>query len=459
MNDTSWYQKLLRRVGLAGQPEVITTENVSQETKKTIRWGAWVFWLGMGAFLLWAFFAPLDAGVPGNGVVMVGSKRKTIQHLHGGIVQEIAVHEGDLVPAGAVLVRLNDTDVKAQHDIVQLQYAQMLAMKSRLLAERDKTAQVTYPEELHEMAKSVPQIAETMQSQIGLFEARRAAMTGEMQTMDTMIQGMQSNIRGLNAIQGGKGAQLNALNKELSAYRTLAEEGFAPKSKVHDLERVVADISGTRGNDAAQVARMQAAISELRLKKLQRELDQSKEVNLQLAEVQKEVSVLQDRYKSALDAYERATIRSPIEGHVVGLNVATIGGVIRPGERIMDIVPQGDKLVIEAQFPVNLINTVKVGSLVTVNFQILLGGGKSPAIEGKLVQISADRMSDPRTGYPYYEGRIEITPKGEEELRKNHIVPQPGMQAAVIVRTGERTLVQYLIDPLVTRLSTGLREQ
>ena len=122
-------------------------------------------------------------------------------------------------------------------------------------------------------------------------------------------------------------------------------------------------------------------------------------------------------------------------------------------------MPQGDKLVIEAQFPVNLINTVKVGSLVTVNFQILLGGGKSPAIEGKLVQISADRMSDPRTGHPYYQGRIEITPKGEEDLRANNIVPQPGMQAAVIVRTGERTLMQYLIDPLRTRLSTGLREQ
>lgn len=397
--------------------------------------------------------------MPGNGVVMVGSKRKTIQHLHGGIVQEIAVKEGDLVPEGAVLVRLNDTDVKAQHDILQLQYAQMLAMKTRLQAERDHAEQVTYPKELQEMAETVPQVAETMRSQTGLFVARREAMAGEMKTMDTMIQGMQSNIRGLNSIQSGKSAQLNALNKDLSAYRTLAAEGFAPQSRVHELERAVADVSGTRGNDAAQVARMQAAISELRLKKLQYDLDRMKEVELQLAEAQKEVSVLQDRYKSALDAYERATIRSPIEGHVVGLSVATIGGVIRPGERIMDIVPQGDKLVIEAQLPVNLINTVKVGSLVTVNFQILLGGGKSPAIEGELMQVSADRMTDPKTGFPYYEARIEITPNGEEELRKNHIVPQPGMQVGVIVRTGERTLMRYLIDPLITRLSTGLREQ
>lgn len=459
MNDKPWYQKILRRIGFSEQAATISSESVGEETQKTIRWGKWVFWGGMGALFLWAAFAPLDAGVPGNGVVMVGSKRKTIQHLHGGIVQEIAVHEGDLVPAGAVLVRLNDTDVKAQHDILQLQYAQMLAMKSRLQAERDRANAVSYPEELQEMAKTVPQVAEAMQSQTGLFEARRSAMSGEIKTMDAMIQGMQSNIQGLHSIQSGKSAQLNALNKELTAYRALAAEGFAPKTRVHDLERAVADLSGTRGNDVAQVARMQAAISELRLKKLQRELDHNKEVELQLAEVQKEVSVLQDKYKSALDAYERSTIRSPIEGHVVGLSVATIGGVIRPGERIMDIVPQGDKLVIEAQLPVNLINTVKVGSLVTVNFQILLGGGKSPAIEGKLVQVSADRMTDPKTGFPYYEARIEITPNGEEELRKNNIVPQPGMQAGVIVRTGERTLLQYLIDPLVTRLSTGLREQ
>lgn len=460
MNDNkSWYQKLLQRLGLSGRGEALSDDAVARETRKTIRLGAWVFWLGLGAFLLWACFAPLDSGVPGNGVVIVGSKRKTIQHLHGGIVQEIAVHEGDLVPAGAVLVRLNDTDVKAQHDIVQQQYAQMLAMQSRLQAERDKAKQITFPVELQEMGEQVPQIAETMRAQTSLFEARRSALMGEFKTMDSMIQGLQSNIRGLNSIQGGKSAQLSALNKELAAYRELAAEGFAPRSKVHDLERAVADVSGTRGNDAAQVARMQAGISELQLKKLQRELDQNKEVGLQLAEVQKEVAVQHDRYKSALEAYERATIRSPIEGHVVGLNVATIGGVIRSGEHIMDIVPQGDKLVIEAQFPVNLINTVKVGSLVTVNFQILLGGGKSPAIEGKLVQLSADRMTDPRTGFPYYQGRIEITPKGEEELRANNIVPQPGMQAAVIVRTGERTLMQYLIDPLVTRLSTGLREQ
>ena len=272
MNNQSWYQKLLQRMGFAGQGEAITSETVTQETQKTIRWGKWVFWGGLGAFLLWAVFAPLDAGVPGNGVVMVGSKRKTIQHLHGGIVQEIAVKEGDLVPEGAVLVRLNDTDVKAQHDILQLQYAQMLAMKTRLQAERDHAEQVTYPKELQEMAETVPQVAETMRSQTGLFVARREAMAGEMKTMDTMIQGMQSNIRGLNSIQSGKSAQLNALNKDLSAYRTLAAEGFAPQSRVHELERAVADVSGTRGNDAAQVARMQAAISELRLKKLQYDL-------------------------------------------------------------------------------------------------------------------------------------------------------------------------------------------
>ena len=143
---------------------------------------------------------------------------------------------------------------------------------------------------------------------------------------------------------------------------------------------------------------------------------------------------------------------------MVGLEAHTVGGVIRPGDRIMDIVPEGDVLVVEAQLPVNLIDKIHVGQLATMHFQVVLGGGAQPAIEGKLVQVSADRLTDPRTGTPYYAARIQITEKGEEVLRKHKLIPQAGMQADVVVITGERTVLQYLLRPLISRVGAGMKE-
>ena len=232
-----------------------------------------------------------------------------------------------------------------------------------------------------------------------------------------------------------------------------------PRNKLYDLERVVADLSGTRGSDLAQVARSQAAINEMQLRKIQRLQDFRKEVEGRLADAQREVASLEDKLKALSDEYARMEIKAPIAGHVVGMEMTTLGGVIRGGERIMDIVPQGDVLLVEAQLPVNLINKVQVGQLATIHFQIVLSGGSAPSIEGKLIQVSADRMTDPRSGHPYYSARIEITPKGEEALRKYKITPQPGMQTDVIVLTGERTFLQYLAKPLMSRLALGMKEQ
>ena len=213
------------------------------------------------------------------------------------------------------------------------------------------------------------------------------------------------------------------------------------------------------GNDISQIARARSSISELNLRKLQRQQDYRKEVESSLADVQRDSMSLQDKLMAISDEYERTEIRAPISGYVVGLDVTTVGGVIRGGDKLLDIVPEGDMLVVEAQIPVNLINKVHVGQLATIHFQIILAGGAAPAIEGKLMQISADRLLDPRTGHPYYSARVAITPKGEAEMRKHKITPQPGMQTDVVILTGERTFLQYLIQPLRSRLALGMKEQ
>lgn len=435
------------------------SQGLDTDEKSVIRFGMMTLIIGFGGFMLWAALAPLDEGIPGGGVVSVDTKRKTIQHLRGGIVEAISVREGDHVKAGDVLLRLNDTDLKAQLEIVQGQYYQVKAQETRLRAERDGKTTVEFPEDLAQAGKTDPRADEAMRAQLQLFQARKSSQASELGAMDESITGLVQQIKGMESVQAGKKTQIDLINKELNSLRDLANEGFVPRNKLYDMERVLADLSGTRGDDLARIARAQSAIAETKLRKIQRIQEFRKEVETQLADVQREVGSQSDKLTAVKEEFERTVIKAPTDGAVVAMEAHTIGGVIRPGERIMDIVPEGDALVIEAQLPVNLIDKIQVGQLATIHLQIIVGGGANPTIEGKLTKVSADRLTDPRTGMPYYSARIEITQNGEAELIKHKIKPQPGMQADVVIKTGERTLLQYLMKPLMSRISAGMKEQ
>lgn len=438
---------------LEGLPARLDTDD-----QPVLRFGLLTLVLGLGGFLLWAALAPLDEGVPGSGVLSVGSKRKTIQHLRGGIVEKIEVREGSKVNAGDVLLRLNDKETRAQLDIVRGQYWSALAVENRLLAERDGLSKVNFAVDLLTAAKTDPRAADAMAAQTQLFSARRAALLSELGSMDESVGGLNEQIRGLQSVEAGKKTQIVLLEKEIGALRGLVEEGFVPRNRLYELERIHADLSGTRGGDLASIARAKAGISEVQLRKTQRRQEFMREVESQMTEVQRDVGSLSDRLKALSDEFERTVIKAPTSGYVVGLEMHTLGGVVRPGERIMDIVPEGDVLVVEAQLPVNLIDKVHVGQLANVYFQIVMAGGRQPPIQGRLVQVSADRLTDQRTGAPYFLARIEITPEGEAELRRHEIVPQAGMQTDVVIVTGERTLLQYLLRPLTSRIFGGMKE-
>lgn len=431
---------------------------VDTDERPVVRFGMLTLGIGFCGFLLWAGLAPLDEGVPGTGIVSVDTKRKTIQHLKGGIVEAIEVREGARVKAGDVLLRLNDKEIKAQLDMTRGQYWAVKAIESRLLAERDGRSSVVFPVAMIEAAKTDPRAAEAMSAQTRLFVARRSALQSEMGTMDESIAGLNEQIRGLQSVEIGKKTQIDLLEKEVRSLRGLVEEGFVPRNRLYELERALADLTGTRGNDLASVARAKAGISEIQLKKLQRQQDFRKEVESQITDVQRDVGTQQDRLTALSDEFERTVIKAPTDGAVVGLEAHTIGGVIRPGDRIMDIVPEGDALIVEAQLPVNLIDKVQVGQFANIHFQIVLAGGRQPAIQGKLVQVSADRLTDQRSGAPYYSARIQITPEGEAELHRHQVTPQAGMQTDVVIITGERTVLQYLMRPLLSRLTSGMKE-
>lgn len=453
------YDRLVKKIEGSAEPEGLEMKpkKVESDEKSVVRFGMLTLIVGFGGFLLWAALAPLDEGVPGMGVVSVDSKRKTIQHLRGGIVASIHVRDGDRVKTGDELVRLVDTDIKAQLDIVRGQYYSVKATEHRLLAERDNKPTIVFPADLLAAAGD-PRAAEAMRSQSQLFVARRSSLMNELGSMDEAIAGLNDQIQGLRSLEAGKSSQIKLLEKELSSIRGLVEEGFVPRNKLYELERVHADLSGTRGGDLASIARAQSSINEVRLRKLQRQQDFRKEVETQMTEVQREAGAQLERMTALTDEFERTVIKAPTDGYVVGLEAHTIGGVIRPGDRIMDIVPEGDKLVIEAQLPVNLIDKVHVGQKANMHLQIVLAGGAQPTIEGEVAHVSADALTDQRTGHSYFAARIQITPAGEKTILKHKIKTQPGMQADVVVVTGERSVLQYLMRPLTSRLNAGMKE-
>lgn len=432
---------------------------VETDERKVVRFGYLTLALGFGGFMLWAALAPLDEGVPGIGVVSVDTKRKVIQHLRGGIVEAIHVRDGQKVKAGEVLVTLVDTEIKAQLDIASGEFWQMQATQARLLAERDSLPTPQFPSELIAAAAGERRAKDAMDAQRQLFTARRQALQSEQGALDQTVTGLQQQIKGVQSVQQGKKTQIELIEKELGSLRGLVEEGFVPRNKLYELERVLAELRGSYGDTMATVARAQAAVSETRLRQSQRLQDYRKEVEGQLADVQRNVGGTGERKKALEEELERTVIKSPTDGAVVGLEVHTIGGIIRPGEVIMNIVPEGDLLVVDARLPINLIDKVRVGQLADMHINIVMPGGAHPVIEGKLTKISADRITDPRTGEPYYAAIIEITPNGEQELRKYKVTPQPGMPTDVVIKTGERTLLNYLLNPLLSRMNFGFREQ
>ena len=419
------------------------------------RMGLFALVVGLGGFLLWAAFAPLDEGVPASGVVKVEGNRKAIQHLRGGIAEEILVREGSTVKSGDVLIRLNQTEIQAQLDITQAEYWTVLAIESRLRAEQAQKNAIDFPDDLKKA--SDPRAKEAVLVQTTLFRIRQEALRNEVEILQETHKGLQEQINGLESQQSGKLKQIQLLSNELNSLRELAKDGYMPQMKLLEQERLLADLSGSRGDDLAKIASTRNAIAETRLRIIKTQQDFQKETQTQLSEIQQQVSAAHDKLKALRAEVERATMRAPVDGMVVGLTTFTNGGVIQAGQVVMEIVPHGDKLLVEVQIPTNLIEKVYTGLAADIRFSTIKGS-QMPPIAGKLVSVSADRLIDNVSKLPFYLGYVEVTPDGLSLLSEAKHVIQPGMQADVVIKTGERTMLQYLLNPLLNRIAGSMRE-
>ncbi len=457
MSAGNWFTRLRARVEQRADAAfpVDAADKPNADTESVTHWGHRALWAGLLVFLVWAVFAPLGQGVPANGFVKVEGSRKTIQHAKGGVVEEILVREGDQVEANQPLVRLNPSQAQAQQGSVESQLVSLLAVEARLTAERSGADHITFPPFLIER-QSMPQAQTAMQTQRQLFVTRRTALNGEIAIGQEMITGLQEQIRGIEGQQQAKAEQYRLYKEELDLLRPMYEQGFVPRNRMFELERAISYLSGQRSDDATNMARVKSAISELRLKIHKTTDDQRKEVETQLTDVQRQTSDLTERRIATQDDLERVILRAPVTGTVVDLSLHTVGGVVTPGQKLMDVVPAGENLIVEVQIPPYLMDNVHVGLEADVHFpafdQTIV-----PTIIGRLVYVAADRVNDPRTDQPYFVGRVEVTPEGLAELGRNKL--SPGMPADVVIKTGERSLLGYLIKPLFSRLQFAFRER
>ena len=425
------------------------------DSKKAARVGLWALGLGFGAFVLWAAVAPLDEGVPGPGVVAIDTKRKPVQHLSGGIIKEVLVREGQEVKAGQVLLRMDDAVSRANFESVRQRYLGLRAMQGRLEAENRGQANIQFHPDLVAAAKDAL-IQQQMITQQQLFETRRMALQADLQSIEESIRGQQSIAQAYEGMLGNRKSQLALLTEELNNTRSLVKEGYVPRNRQLELERMVAEANNALAELQGNIARGLHSVAELRQRMIVRQKEFRKEVDSQLADVTREVQSDEVKYKAVEQDLERTDIKAPVAGQVMGLAFQTSGAVLQPGQKIMDIVPENEALLLEVRVAPHLIDHVKDGLLVDVRFSSF---AHSPqlVVSGSVVSVSSDLNVEPQTNISYYLARVQVTPAGLKTLGPRQM--QPGMPVEVVFKTGERSLLTYLLHPLTKRVAAAMKEE
>lgn len=435
----------------------VTPLEVNTDARVYSRLGWIIVLLGFGGFLLWALFAPLDKGVPLSGTVAKESNRKAVQHQTGGTVQQILVKDGDVVKAGQVLVRMNPVLAQSAYEMSEAQYLAARATEARLLAERDGKSRIVFPPEL-EKRKSEPRVAELMSVQNQLLASRQGSLQNEVNGIDQSIAGLKVQIQGLEESRDSKKEQVKLLKEQLEGMRDLAKEGYVARNRLLDLERTYAQLAGSISEDIGNIGRSRSQVIELSLRKAQRLQDYQKEVRSSLSDTQKEADGLAARLQAQRFELSNVEVKAPVDGTVVGLAVFTEGGVVQSGFKMMDIVPSDDPMIVEGQLAVNLVDRVHVGLKTELIFSAF-NVNKTPHIEGEVEQVSADRSVDEKTGVPYYKVRVKVTPNGAKMIAAHHLEIRPGMPVELFVKTGERTMMNYLLKPVFDRAKSSMSEE
>lgn len=402
----------------------------------------------------WAATANLSGAVMGAGTLVVDGNVKRIQHREGGIVGKIEVRNGTIVKAGDLLIRLDDTVTRASLAMVEKQIEQLDARRLRLLAERENDREMTALS-LSPTNTTAVDGAEYIQAEVALFEARRQTLDGQKAQLRQRIDQIRQENEGLVVRKNAKEEELSWIGQELVRVRSLAGQQLIQFNRLAELERLRAQLDGERGQFMAEIARAATRITETELQILQLDQDRLAEVLTELRDVENKLAELSEQKVTAEDQLRRIDIRSPQDGIVHELAVHTIGGVISPGETVMQIVPVNDRLVVETKVQPADIDQIHVGQQATLRFSAF-NQRTTPEITGYVKTVAADLVSNPQTGESWYTSRIHIDSK---ELKKlGSLSPLAGMPVEAYIKTTERTALSYLVKPLTDQINRAMRE-
>ena len=412
------------------------------------------FLIGIG--LVWGSLAKIKGAIIAPGVVVVEGKPKTLQHLDGGIVGEIFVKDGDTVKEGDVVMQLDPTMLGANEDLVNTRLREAMARVARLEAERDGEESISWPADLT-TAKNDPIVVSAMVGQEKLFMARRVAALGQVDQLQQRIAQFKDQISGLNSLISSKDNQAMKIREEAEAKRILVEKGWLAKPVILTLEREELRLKGDVANHQSEIARLYNSISETEVQILQLRRERQAEVLTELRQVETEVSDFREQLTTASDQLRRIDVIAPVTGKVHNMTVTTIGGVVAPGQEIMQIIPADDRLIIEAQVEPADIDQIYPGQKTTVRLSAF-NMRTTPEMNGLVIQSSADRIIDQVTGLPYYSVKVEIPPEELARLPEN-LTLLPGMPAESFMQTDSRSVLSYILKPATDAMNHTFREE
>jgi HlyD family type I secretion membrane fusion protein len=411
-----------------------------------------LFFGGIGT---WAATAPLNAAVVGDAVVKVEGNRKSVQHINGGIVSELLVHEGDRVAADQVLLVLDDTEARAEYDIAMQQITTLQAEEARLTAERDGESTISFPADLVSRSGEAA-VQSAMDAQQDEFDSRRVALAGQAGILGQRLLQLRDQIAAGESLLQSQRTQLQSVVDERASLEGLFKQGLVTKPRMLQLERTATGLEGQIATTTGSIATNRKTLQEIDGQILQLRNDRLAEVTKELGEAQAKLQDMAPRLTNAAASLGRMEVRAPYAGEVVDLAVFSVGAVIGRGERILDIVPQNTILVVESKVRVEDIADIAPGMRAEVHFTSYKQR-VTPLIHGNVKAISADRLTDERTQIPYYVAEIAVD---AAELAENpEIQLYPGMPATVTITTKERTALDYLLAPLTASFERSFREK
>lgn len=438
---------------ISGVDKFGTSASKSLSLNTLIAIGMIISVVGFGGFIWWSVSANLAKGVSAQGTIVVEGKRKTVQHYEGGIVKDIYVKDGDKVKQGDVLIRLDETQIQSRSDLLNIRFNTAIATLDRLFAEQKHTATLEFRSQLMAQ-KTDNDIAQILDVQQTLFTARREQLEGRALILEQRIEQLNQSKQGLNAQKNAALIQLDFLDDELKRSEQLVKRKIVSLSDIIVKKRDKANVEGEIGRLDAELAAASVTQGEAKLEILQLQKTFDQEVAQQILETRETRFDLQSQIIAVEDVFKRLEILAPQDGTIISLNVFTVGGVIPAASPILDIVPTEDELVIEARTRAIDVDNIYVTQPVRVRLSAFKMRS-TPLLQGKVESVSPDIIIDQNTGESYYLTLISIS---DEEKAKINEKILPGMPAEILIETGSRTPLEYMLEPLEKVVERALNE-